>query len=91
MGEVIDQVFRGTSDEDAALRQAAGHAGWRVDDDDWFWRWMRPGDPDLETVVRDDPAGIEIGFCCAGKVYVPDCECALAYDRGETKIPKVLP
>jgi hypothetical protein len=82
MGEVIDP-FANSSEEDFAVRQEAGRAGWSIDDDGWFWRDMGPNDPDLETVTDAS------GFCCEGKVYMPDCRFALAYDRGITKFSEL--
>ena len=75
---VID-LFPTSADEPLELRQQAGHAGWRVDDDGWFWREVRPSD----VVWTPGPGVVAAGFICEGRVYMPDCATALRFDRGE--------
>ena len=58
--------------EDQGIRQQAGHQGWSIDDDGWFRRLRRPGEPDVGR----------LGFMTDTEVYVSSCEDALLYDQG---------
>jgi hypothetical protein len=53
-------------------------AGWTKDKDDWFWRSLRPSDPDLWEMGAS-----ALGFTTDSRIYVRLPAYALAVDAGK--------
>lgn len=63
--------------DDPEKAKLAIAAGWYLDDDDWWVRTIKAGDPEI-------PGTSTQGFTEGTEVYVRDAGQALAYDRGVT-------
>lgn len=75
-------IKRKLPEDSEADARAAVSAGWRIDSDDWWWRWRGPQD------IVIGPGNAHFGFTNEDlpnddKVFVRSAAYALAFDRGE--------